>query len=131
MSQINSIFTIHNRPPRNVATDQEDAVFNVATAITAVGADIWAGYAADPSGNKTAPGKCLVEVEAVGFPCYVRVARTNTAASTVANGTAVSVGTPRNFYLDPTKDLFWDVISTGAGTFKWRRVGPIMERARA
>ena len=131
MSQLSNNFTIHNRPPRNVATDQEDSVFNAVTAATAVGADIWAGYAADPSGNKSAPGKCLVEVEAVGFPCYVRACRTNTAASTLANGAVVSVGVPRTFYLDPTKDLFWDVISTGVGSFKWRRVGPIMERARA
>lgn len=119
-----------NRPPRSLATDNEDAVYSGATGVAAASVDIWAGYTADPSGNKTAPGKCFIEVEAVTTDAYIRCARTATAATTTSNGSVVKVGIPRIFYLDPTKDLFWDVIATGAGVLKWRRVGPIGERAR-
>lgn len=127
-----TVNSLNNRPPRSTATDQADAVYNMATGVAAASGDLWAGYAADAGGNKMPQGKVLLELEATVSTAYVRFARTATTATTTANGSAVVVGVPRVFYIDPTKDLFLDVIAAGAASsLKWRIVGPIGERTRA
>lgn len=127
-----TVNSLNNRPPREAATDLADSVFNVATGVAAVSADLWAGYAADAGGNKQPQGKVLVEFEATVSTQYIRLARSATTATTTATGSAVVVGVPRVFYIDPTKDLFVDVVSAGAASsLKWRIVGPIGERTRA
>ena len=120
-----------NIPPRPAATDTTYQVFSAATAVAATSSDIWTGYPADAGGLKTPQGKCWLELEAVGFPVYVRFCQTALTATTVNNGSVIPVGVPTRFYVDPTKDMFLDHISPGgAGTIKWRRVGAIAERSR-
>ncbi len=119
-----------NRPPRSLLTDPEDSVF-VASTGAAASADLWTGYTADAGGIKKPQGKCWLELEAAGATAYVRFARTATTATTAADGAAIVVGTPRRFYVDPTKDLYLDHFCVTTGTIKWRRVGPIGERQRA
>jgi len=127
-----SICAVNFQPPRVAATDVDQQVNSAATGIAAVSADIWASYTADPSGNKTPPGKIWIELEAMVSTQYVRFCRTALAVTTVTNGSAVVVGTPRLFYVDPTKDLFLDVLAaSAASSLKWRKVSPIGERARA
>ncbi len=121
---------IENRPPRAAATDPEEQVFSVVTG-AAASSDIWTGYTADASGLKTPQGKVWLELEATAATAYVRFTRTALTATTAATGAAIVVGTPRRFYVDPTKDLFMDIFAGSAGTLKWRRVGPIGERIRA
>jgi hypothetical protein len=125
------INSINNRPPRDVLTDVEDAVYSAATAVAATSTDIWTQYVADAGGLKTPQGKIWIEFEVTGFDVYFRMSRTATVATTLANGSVLRVGVPRLFYLDPTKDLFIDHISPGGvGLIKWRKVGPIGERSR-
>lgn len=121
-----------NLPPRVAGTDPDYQVNSAASAVTASSANLWANYTADPSGNTTPSGKLYIEMEAVGFDCFVRFSRTATTSTTNANGSICRVGTPRLFYVDPSKDLFLDYISPGgAGTIKWRKVSTIGERNRA
>src|SRR3954468_8356172 len=119
-----------NQPPRVAGTDPAFQVFSGVTGAAAVSLDLWAGYAADAGGLKTPQGKCWIELEATATPAYVRFSRTASTGTTVNNGVVINIGATRKFYLDPTKDLFLDVISTGAGTIKWRMVGPILDRSR-
>lgn len=127
-----SICAVNYQPPRNAATDVDQQVNTAATGVAAVSADLWAGYTADPSGNKTPAGKIWIELEATVSTQYVRFCRTATTGTTVANGSALAVGTPRLFYVDPTKDLFLDVLAaSAASSIKWRKVSPIGERSRA
>lgn len=119
-----------NRPPRDPAISPEDQVFSGTTGIAAASFDLWSGYPADAGGLKTPQGKVWIELEVTASTAYVRFTKTATTATTVASGAGVVVGTPRRFYVDPTKDLFMDVIAAGAGTIKWRRCGAIMERSR-
>lgn len=123
-----SFCAVNATPPR-VAGDY--AVQSVATAVAAVGTDLWAGYTADASGLKTPPGKIWMEFEAVGFDVYFRLNSISSTGTTSANGRVLKVGTPQAFYLDPTKDLFVDHLGAGVGTLKWRKMGPIGERIRA
>jgi len=121
-----------NQPPRPATTDTTLQLFSAATAIAATSSDIWAGYPVDAGGLKTPQGKCWIELEAVGFAVYVRFCLTALVGTTANNGAVLSVGLPRRFYVDPTKDLFLDHISPGGvGAIKWRRVGAICERSRA
>lgn len=119
-----------NIPPRSLATDQQDSVFSAACGAAASSVDLWAGYVADTSAMKSPQGLCWIEVEATVNTAYVRFARTATAATTTASGSAVVVGTPRRFVIDPRKDLFLDIIGGAGGTVKWRRCGNIVERTR-
>ena len=120
-----------NLPPRPLASDVEKSIFSAVTGAAAASADIWAGYTADAGGIKSAAGKCWLELEAVGFPVYVRFCATALTATTSSNGAVLQVAVPRRFYVDPTKDLFLDHLATGVGVLKWRRVGAICERSRA
>jgi len=119
-----------NLPPRVAGTDPAQQVFSAVTGAAAASVDLWAGYAADAGGLKTPQGKCWIELEVTANTAYVRFSRTNSAATTTANGSAIVVGTPRKFLIDATKDLFMDVIAAGVGTIKWRMVGPILDRSR-
>lgn len=129
---INNMTTaaIQNRPPRVTATDPEDGVQSGVTGAAAVSLDLWAGYPTDAGNLKTPQGKVFIEFEALASTAYIRVSRTATTTTTINNGSAIAVGVPRVFYLDPTKDLFIDVIASGVGVLKWRRVGQMGERAR-
>lgn len=122
-----------NQPPRPATTDTTLQVFSAATAIAATSSDIWVGYPLDAGGLRTPQGKCWIELEAVGFPVYVRFCQTALVGTTANNGTVIPVAgaRPVRFYVDPTKDLFLDHISPGGvGVLKWRRVGAIAERSR-
>lgn len=121
-----------NTIPRSLTgTDADYRIQSAATAVAATSSDIWAGYAADVGGFKFPPGKCWIELEATGFPVYIRASLTATTATTLSNGTVLAVGVPRQFYVDPSKDLFWDHISPGGvGVLKWRRMGPVCDRSR-
>ena len=121
----------NNRPPRNAATDPEDAVLSTATAAVATSADLWATYTS-VDGTVGAPkGKVLVEFEAVTQDVYVRFSRTATTATTNATGALVKVGIPRVFLLEPfVRDKFLDHLAGGVGIIKYRVVGPIWERNR-
>ncbi len=125
-----SICAVNHWPPRVASTDNDQQVNSMVTSAAAASADLWSTYTADGGGSKAPQGKVWVELEATASTAYVRFSRTATTSTTVALGSAVVVGTPRQFYLDPTKDLFLDVIAAGAGTLKWRKVGPIGERTR-
>jgi hypothetical protein len=126
-----SICAVNCLPPRD-AVDVNGSVKSAATSAASTSTDLWAGYTADPSGNKTPPGKIWVEFEAVGFDVFFHLNTTATTNATTSNTSVLKVGVPRQFYLDPTKDLFIDHISPGGvGIIKWRKVGPIGERARA
>lgn len=114
-------------PPRGPGDQQ---VFSAATSAVAGSADIWVGYALDAGGLRTPAGKCWVELEAVTTPAFVRFMPTATTGTTSSIGAVIPVGVPTRFYVDPTKDLFLDHISTGAGVLKWRRTGVICERSR-
>lgn len=120
-----------NYPPRDTATDKGQGVLSGATAAAAGNLALWTGYTG-PDGVVGAPaGKVWVEFEAAGFPAYVRFKRTaSAAATTTANGVRINVDSYRTFYLDPSKDIVVDVLSTGAGLLKWRVVSAIGERIR-
>jgi hypothetical protein len=126
-----SIAAVNFTPPRVVGTDPDFAVYSAATAAVATSTDIWAGYPLDAGSIRTPPGKIWLELEAVTAALFVRFSRTATTGTTAANGVILSIGAPRAFYVDPTKDLFLDHLATGVGTIKWRKLGPIGERIRA
>lgn len=126
-----SVCAVNWQPARVAGTDPEYQVFSIATAVTAVSTSIWGGYPLDAGGLRTPPGKVWMELEALTFNAWVRCSRTATTGTDSSNGALVVVGVPRLFYLDPTKDIFWDHIGANVGTLKWRRVGPIGERIRA
>lgn len=116
-------------PPRDGVTDERYAWQSGVTGAAAASLDMWSGYAADDLPK----GKVWVEFESEVTVSHFRLARTATTATTVSNGTTVNVaaGARRVVYLvDPTKDLFIDVIATGAGVFKWRMCSPEVERSR-
>lgn len=121
----------NNRPPRNAATDSEDAFLSAATSGAASSMNLWSAYT-DKSGVAGAPkGKVWLELEAVANDCYVRFCRTATTATTSSNGALCKVGIPRYFYIEPSQvDKFIDVLATGVGVLKYRVVGPIGERSR-
>lgn len=121
-----------NLPPRVFATDPAEAVYSAATAAAATSTSIWGSYVPlDNGGAVGVPkGKVWLELEALGQVAYVRFSRTATTATTTANGAVCAVGVPRYFYVDPTKDLFFDHIAAGVGTLKWRVVSAIGERNR-
>ncbi len=118
-----------NLPPRVAGENPEQQVFTVATG-AAASSDIWTGYATDAGGLKTPQGKCWLELEATGAAAYVRFGTAVTTATTATNGAILPVGSPRRFFVDPTKDLYMDLFCATTGTVKWRRVGPIVERSR-
>lgn len=133
MSDNHSESALCNRPPRNSATDPEDAVLSAATANAATSTDLWAAYT-DHDGTVGAPkGKVWIELEVTGFDTYVRFARTGTTATTAANGALLKVGIPRRFYIEPNeKDKFMDHLSPGGiGVIKYRVCSAICERYRA
>ena len=117
-----------NVPPRDGLTDERFAWQSVVTGAAAVSADLWAGYA---DADKPM-GKVWLEFEAGATAATFRLSRTATTATTAANGTTVPAGGTRRvaYLVDPSKDLFVDVIATGAGTFKWRMCSSEVERNR-
>lgn len=118
-----------NLPPRVDSENPNEQVFTVVTG-AAASSDIWTGYTADAGGFKKPQGKCWLELEATTAAAYVRFSTAVTTATTATNGAILPVGVPRRFYVDPDKDLFMDLFCATAGTVKWRRVGPIVERSR-
>ena len=116
-----------NIPPRVAGTDNRYAWQSVVTGAAAVSADLWAGYAA----AEKPKGKVWMEFESETTVAHFRLSRTATTGTTTSNGTTVNItaGSFRHAHLvDPTIDLFVDVIATGAGVFKWRMCSPPVER---
>lgn len=130
MSDHSSTCPHQNLPPRLAAENDSEQVFTVVTGAAASQA-IWTGYAAHPvTGDKTPEGKVWLELEATGAIGYVRFGTAATTATTASNGAILPVGSPRRFFVDPRKDIYMDHFCATAGTLKWRRVGPIVERHR-
>lgn len=128
MKQIADITNV--LPPRSVATDPATAIYTDTTSGSAKATNLWSTYVG-PDGITGAPaGKVLVEFEALTNDVYFRCARSATTATTTSTGAVLKVGTPRVFYLDPSKDLYIDQIAAGVGVIKWRVIGPIGERQR-
>jgi hypothetical protein len=123
-------------PPRVVGTDPAYAWQSAATGVAAASANLWSSYTgqgSDAVAGQSPKGKVWLELEATGFDAYVRLSRTATTGTTAANGSVVRAGQPAVVYfIDPTIDLFLDVISPGGtGTIKWRVCSQIAERQRA
>jgi hypothetical protein len=119
-----------NLPPRVAGDDDAQQVFSASISGSASSISIWGSYATDDGGQKTPKGKCWLELEALANAAYVRFGSASTTATTTSTGAIIPVGSPRKFYVDPTKDKYIDVIGAGSGTLKWRRLGRIAERSR-
>lgn len=114
-------------PPRVAATDNRYAWQSVVTGAAAVSADLWAGYAA----AEKPQGKVWMEFEAETTVAHFRLSRTATTGTTISNGTTVNTGAGQHrimYLVDPSIDLYVDVIATGAGVFKWRMCSAPVER---
>jgi hypothetical protein len=130
MSNNESTSFKNSRPPRNAATDPEDAILSFVTSAVAVSANLWASYTSHDSLVGPPKGKVWLEVEALGNDCYIRFSRTASTGTTSSNGLLLKVGFPRFFYIDPNfRDKFLDVLATGAGVLKYRVVSSVNERS--
>jgi hypothetical protein len=108
-------------PPSNVAGPNQ--VQSAACGAAASSVDLWGGLAA----SDRPKGTVFVHFEATVNPLYIRIGATATTATTTANGLLVGTGAQQHqtFLLDPTVDLFADVIGGAAGTVKWYVCSPV------
>lgn len=94
--------------------------------VTGAAADSWDWVTA--LGTDAPKGQCLILVEALTTPVYVRFGSTATTATTTSNGEVIAAGGKAYFYVDPASHKFIDHISSGAGVIKVRVCSQIVER---
>jgi hypothetical protein len=107
-------------PPKKTGTHQ---TLQTATSAAAAAYD-WVGAL----GADAPKGKCWIRLEAITTPAYVTFGATSTTTTTTTTGWHIAAGDDEYWYVDPVKDRYIDVISTGAGTLKVQVCSPIGER---
>jgi hypothetical protein len=127
MKDMNEGYT--NQPPRTAAVDERWCWKSVVTGAAPAMVDIWGSYTAAVRPY----GKVWVEFESTAATAYIRFNRVNgPAGCSSANGTAVPINaaTKVKFLVDPLKDVYLDVVATGAGTLKYRICSHDLDRNR-
>ncbi len=113
MSHLSQALFFDRKPPSNVATSRHQVVSNDLDA----SAEAWDWTAALTTATAPLPdGDVWVCLEAVVSTIYVRFGPATSTATTAKNGTALLVGVPQYFYVNPTKHKFIDHLAVSSGS---------------